>query len=501
MDTPLLDRSVGALLAAMRAGTLSPVALLEAHLARITKVNPLLNAVVADRFTAARDEAEAAAARYRAAADPAALPPLLGVPCTIKEFLPVAGLPLTAGIAARRDRVATEDAVVVQRLRAAGAIVMGVTNVPEGGLWMETANALYGVTNNPWDVTRTSGGSSGGEAAIVAAGGAPFGIGSDVGGSIRIPAALCGVVGHKGTGGLVPNTGHWPGNPGIGGFLCTGPIGRTVDDLVRVLRVIAGPDEGDPCTLQAPPLQDPDSVDLRTVTVFPVPGDGRLRVANPVRKGIARAAQALEAQGARVGTLDPRRLRKGFRIWSSMLTLGGSDPYKVLLGDGQPIRPLLELLKMGVGRSQHTFMGAGTALLEPLSTLSQARLERFIDLGRRLRDELEALLGDRGVLLYPPYTGLAPRHHWAKLRPFDPMCTGLFNVLEFPGTVVPVGAHAGLPVAVQILGGRGHDHLTLAVGRALERALGGWRRANPKSPGGRWRPELGLRLHRTEALG
>ena len=150
------------------------------------------------------------------------------------------------------------------------------------------------------------------------------------------------MVGHKGTGGLVPNTGHWPGNPGIGGFLCTGPIGRTVDDLVRVLRVIAGPDEGDPCTLQAPPLQDPDSVDLRTVTVFPVPGDGRLRVANPVRKGIARAAQALEAQGARVGTLDPRRLRKGFRITrvlpATEAEKAGLEPGDILLAlDGQAL--------------------------------------------------------------------------------------------------------------------------------------------------------------------
>ncbi len=482
-ETPanLLELDLAHLSAALREGTLTSAALVDAHIARVEAVNPLLNALIADRFDDARAEARAADAQRAQAAPGVALPPLLGIPCTIKEFLPVTGMPHTAGIAARRDRVATTDAVVVQRLRAAGAIVLGVTNVPEGGLWMETTNRPYGATSNPWGLRRTSGGSSGGEAALVSAGAVPFGIGSDVGGSIRIPAAFCGVPGHKPTGGLVPNTGHWPGNPGIGGFLCTGPLARRVDDLTTVLRIIAGPDAGDPCTVGAPwRLGDPASVDLSKVTVYPVAGDGRMRVSGPVRWGLTHAAGALQAAGARIGRFDPTRLAKGFGVWSSMLTLSGSDPYKVLLGDGRAIHPVLELFKMLVGRSDHTLMGAAMAALEPVTHWQPKRVARFIELGRAMQAEVEDVLGDDGVLLYPPYTTLAPRHHMAKLRPFDAMCTGLFNVLEFPGTAMPVSFdHGPVPVSVQILGARGQDHLTLAVAKALEDQLGGWRRAEP----------------------
>ena len=173
----------------MRAGTVTPTDLVQAHIDRVQQVNPLLNAMVADRFDTALAEARHAEARLAASREEGGsnLPPFLGVPCTIKEFFSVQGLPKTGGMLAHKGRISDHDAPTVARLRQAGFIVLGVTNAPEGGLWMETTNLVYGRTNNPWDLRRTSGGSSGGEGALVAAGACPVGLGSDIGGSIRIP--------------------------------------------------------------------------------------------------------------------------------------------------------------------------------------------------------------------------------------------------------------------------------------------------------------------------
>lgn len=464
---------------ALRAGAVSAVDLLDAHLARVERVNPLLNAMVVARYAEARVEAEAADARL--AAGQGVDHPLLGIPCSLKEMLAFTGLPQTAGIPRRRDTIATEDAAVVARIREAGAVVMGLTNVPEGGMWMETANGVYGRTANPWDVRRTSGGSSGGEAALVASGAAVFGIGSDVGGSIRIPGAFCGVPGHKPSGGLVPNTGHWPGNPGIGGYLCIGPFARNVSDLFTVLQVIAGPDAGDPASDVGRTLRDPATVDVRRLKVFPVLGDGRMKIDAPVKAALNRSAAALQAEGCQVGEIDPRRFRGAFRIWSSMLAECGNHPQTVLLGDGRRVRPVVELMRLAMGRSEHTFPALVLAAVEPFGQYLPGGAKKAVAQGLALRDELEGILGDDGVLLYPPYTGIALPHRRPLLRPFDAMCTGLFNVLEFPGTVVPTGLTAeGMPTAVQILAARGQDHLTLAVAGALERSLGGWQRAEPR---------------------
>lgn len=471
----LLGAPVSVLVDAMRRRTLSPVDLFDVHAAELSRVDAILNGVIATRFGAARAEAQAAEARYAAGGDD--LPPLLGVPCTIKEMLKVEGMPHTAGIPARRDVVGEADATVVQRLRAAGAVVLGVTNVPEGGMWMETHNRLFGRTANPWDPRRTPGGSSGGEGAMVAAGAAPFGIGSDVGGSIRIPAAFCGVYGHKPSGGLVPNTGHWPDDGRSGGMLTIGPLGRTPDDLWRVLRVIAGPDDRDHAA-RPWPLSDPATVDLRDVVVYPVPGNGRTRISAAMRKAVEDAADALVDAGARRGHLSEARLARGLEIYFGALMGQGVAKYADLLGDGVRIPIGREAARLLTGRSGHTLPAVVTAMAEQLTGAADGLLERAATHGRALQAELEAVLGPNGVLLHPPYSRTAPRHVTALARPFDFVCTGLFNALEFPSTVAPVGFDArGLPLAVQIIGARGRDHVTLAAAGALERQLGGWRRA------------------------
>ncbi len=480
--TELLDRSATSLADLVRRGEVSPLDLVDAHIARIEAVNPLLNALVEDRFDAARAEARAAeqaATRARLAGGVDALPALHGVPCTIKEFVAVRGMRHTGGLTRRKDTRADQDAVVVERLRGAGAIVLGTTNAPEGGLWMETYNAIYGRTSNPWDLRRTPGGSSGGEGALVAAGASPFGIGTDVGGSIRIPAAFCGVPGHKPTGRLVPNAGHFPPATGAAdAYLCAGPLARAVEDLELVLGVIAGPHARSPVVERRHTAED---IDLRGVVVVPMESNGRVRVRDSVRRGVRRAADALGARGATVREVELRGLAKSFEIWSSMLSAASDVHYQHVLGGEEGVNIAREFLRLPFGRSDYTFAGLTLTAADMATQGLTGMAERYVALGQELQRELEATLGPNGVLLFPPYSRPAPRHRDAWRTAMDAQYTAIFNVLENPVTVVPVGfERRGLPLSVQVVGARGRDALTLAVGKALEADLGGWVRAEPQ---------------------
>lgn len=479
----LLNTSAIRLARLIRDREVSPLEVVDAHIARIELVNGLINAVVADRFEEARAEARAAGEQLAATHDRATLPTLLGVPCTIKEFIGVRGMPQTAGIVYRWDVRATEDATVVARLRAAGAIVLGVTNAPEGGLWMETNNLVYGRTSNPWDLSRTPGGSSGGEAAIIAAGGSPFGLGSDVGGSVRIPAAFCGICSHKPTGRTVPNTGHWPPVDGdLGAFNCIGPMTRRVEDLWPLLRIIAGPDGRDTGTLPATDGQGPEGVNPGQLRVYPLNTIGRVKTHKVVEQAVQRSAAVLTARGARRFDLDEPRLADVFNIWSAMLAQAAGGSYAEMLGNGTPIPVMREVLRFPLGRSNHTTPALALVVLETLQRQLPGRVQGFVELGRALQRDLEEELGPDGVIVAPVFTRPAPRHRASMLTPFDFVCTALFNALEFPVTVVPVGFDdAGLPLAVQVAARRGNDHLTIAAAAVIEANLGGWTRADPAS--------------------
>lgn len=481
----VLDASAVSLAARIRAGRLGADALLEAHIDRIAAVNGTINALVADRFEAARREARAVTHRVADArrAGPeavAALPPLLGVPFSVKEFVGVEGLPQTAGLVRRREVLATRDATVVARLRAAGGIVLGVTNVAEGGLWMESFNPVFGLTRNPWDVRRSAGGSSGGEAALIAAGGAPFGVGADIGGSIRIPAAFCGLFGHKPTGGLVPNTGHWPGETDMGPVLTIGPMCRRAEDLMPLLRLMAGPDGEDP-TCRAQPLGEPAAVELRRLRVFAVDEVGAARFSPAVRGAIRRAGEALRHAGARVETLKLPDLKWAYALWTARLMSMGEMAYAEILGNGTPISLREELLSWVLRRRRHTAPAVMIAALEHVGRRLPLPTSALIERLDGLRTDLEHRLGPDAVLLHPPYSRPAPRHFTPLATPLDFACCGIFNALEMPATAVPAGFDAhGMPLSVQVVGRRGDDHLTIAVAMALERFLGGFTRAEPR---------------------
>jgi fatty acid amide hydrolase 2 len=471
--TSLLDPGALELAAMVRAKKVSPVELLDAHVARIERVNPAVNAVVAERFEQARTEAREAERRVMAANDPAELPPFVGVPCTMKDFYAVRGMPQTGGLVIRKRAIAETDAVVTRRVRAAGAIVMGVTNVPEGGLWLESDNRVYGRTNNPWDLGRTAGGSSGGEGAIVASGGSPFGMGSDIGGSIRLPAAFCGVAGHKPTGRMVPLDGHWPPlDDPLRRFLACGPLARSARDLMPLLRAIAGP-EPDDTFIEPWELGDPASVDLRELTVFPVEESGP-RVHPSQKAAVRAAARVLEARGARIAELPRETLRDAIWIWAAMMGEGEETSYAELVSGNPRLSVLRELAKLALRRSHHTLPVLAVIAGQSVMNLFPKRgATELIERGKKLQRELEELLGPRGVLLVPPYPSTAPRHGRPLLRPFDGGYTAVFNVLEFPATQVPVGLdERGLPTGVQVVGRRGADPVTIAAAIAIEDDLG-----------------------------
>ncbi len=463
---PLLLASATKLAEMIRRGEVSSAEVVERHIRQVEKVNPSLNAMVATRFDEAMREARAADERLAKEGDRAGVPPFFGVPCSIKETFALTGMPLTGGLVARRHRRADKDAEGVRKLREAGAIPLGVTNISELCMWMESNNKVYGRSNNPYDLTRTTGGSSGGEGAMVGAGAAPFGLGADIGGSIRMPAFFNGVFGHKPTGGLVDNAGQFPvPAPGAMGYLTTGPLARKAEDLAPLLGVLAAPNA----------VGDPAGVSVAGLSVVSIEDNGRVGVSDELRAAQERAASALSSQGARVRKARIKALESSLEIWSSMLEAAAGPSFSSMLGEGTEIAPAWELLKWALGRSPYTLPALGLALVEKIPKAFPSYGRRFIALGKELRRELVELIGPTGVLLYPPYATTAPKHGRAMLPPINWMYTAVLNVMEVPVTQVPLGlGRDRLPLGVQVVASHGNDHVTIAVARALEGTFGGW---------------------------
>jgi len=470
---PFVTESATSLAAKIRRREASSVEIIEAHIALVLRENPRLNAVVETRLDKARPEARGADRRL--ASEPvSSLPPLLGVPCTIKESFSLAGMHSTGGLRSRTSVRSTHDAVAVARLRAAGAIPLGTTNVSELCMWMESENRLYGRSSNPYDDTRGVGGSSGGEGASVGAGFAPFGLGADVGGSIRIPAFMNGIFGHKPTGGLIPNAGQYPSpGPEAMRYLTTGPLARRAEDLPLLVSLLAGVSAESPEVLPIE-LGDPRGVSIEGLRVLHVESNGLSRVHPELMRAQQRLADHLAARGARVEKARFPALAKSVLIWSAMLSAGGSEDFAVLLGDGRPIALGREWLKFLGGRSDFTGPALALAAIEEIPKRFPGNTRELAAEGLALRRELEERIGE-GVMLFPGYTTPAPRHRHPWMRPIDWAYTAIFNVLEMPGTQVPLGLGSeGVPLGCQILAPRRADHRTIAVALEVERALGGW---------------------------
>ena len=472
MPTPeLLLKSATELARMIREKEVSPVEVVEAHIQRVEAVNPALNAMVWQRFDAARREAREAESLLMGNDE---LPPLLGVPFTDKEAIALKGAPLTSGSIYRKDEVAVEDATAVARVRAAGAIPLGVTNISEMCMWMESDNVIYGRTGNPYDPRRTCGGSSGGEGAMVGAGASPFGVGADIGGSIRMPSFFCGVFGHKPTGGVVPLTGHMPEpEAGAGRISTVGPICRRAEDLMPLLRIMSGPDGQDLSARQDPSLGDPAGVDFAGARVLLCDGLGgpTTRVDPELVQAVWRAGAGLQAHGALVEPWSSPLTSSAFQIWGAVLTMAGEASFHSIIGEGTPPPLAREWFNLLRGKRKHTLPALALATIEKVfENLPTWGLRKYAAQGAELRGEIEGLLDGGGVLILPTHPRPAPLHDAPLFRPLDWVYTGLFNAMELPVTAVPMGlSSSGMPLGVQIVGPRLQDHRTIAAALTLEK--------------------------------
>lgn len=458
----------------IREGEIRSIDLVDGCIAAVEHVNPFLNAMVATRFHEAREEAKAADRRLQEVGKEN-VGPLHGVPCSIKESFALTGMPNTSGLAARVGLVAEADATAVARLRAAGAIPLGVTNTSELCMWMESSNRVYGRTNNPYDLRRIVGGSSGGEGAIIASGAVPFGLGSDVGGSIRMPAFFNGIFGHKASSGLVPNSGQMPITQGEGlKYLSTGPMARHAEDLWPLLNILKGPDGLDE-VCEERVLLDPRTVDLSRLRVLSVETNHLRRTSGALRDAQRAALERLAPRVDSVAQTDIPEFRKSPLYWASMLGSAPGPSFGEMLGVTGARGLGRELYRLLRGRSSHTLPAVMLALLDGPHIAHGKRSERAVIEGRRFRDSLNEMLADDGVMLFPSYPSVAPKHYWPQARLLDWLYTAIFNATEMPVTQVPLGLDAqGLPLGVQVVAAHGNDHLCLAVALALEEEFGGW---------------------------
>jgi len=450
----------------IRQKKLSPVELMAAHLARIEQLNPKLNAFVQVDAEGARRQARAA---EEAVVRGEKLGPLHGVPVSIKSSIEVNGMRSEAGTKLRAGFVAAQDAPLVSRLRQAGAIILGTTNTPELLMAWETDNLLYGRTNNPWDLSRTPGGSSGGEAAAIASGCSAGGVGSDGGGSIRVPAHFSGICGLKPTPGRIPATGHFPTSVGPFALLgVVGPMARTVADLKALFEVMQGPDEGDPSAAPVP-VRWPGRDDLKKLRIGYFEDDGRTPVTAETRAAVGAAAKALRRAGFEVEPFRPEGLEQARQLWWQLFGVAGG----LLLG------PMIKGKEAGLSPILKQFSSWVAA--EPCHT-AQTLLDAWI-LRDVVRMKVFSQMREYRILLCPVASIPAFRHgerSWKidgqSVQYLDAWSYAeWFNLLGNPAAAVPVGrSNEGLPIGVQIVARPWEEELVLAVAAELEGQRGAW---------------------------
>jgi amidase len=477
------------LAATLRRGDVTATEALEAFVARADRVDGPVHAIVVRDLARARRAAEEADGR-RARGEP--LGPLHGVPMTVKEVFDVEGLPMTLGLPWMRKNVPTRDATLVGRLRAAGAIVWGKTNLPMASYDWQSVNPIYGRTNNPWDLSRTPGGSSGGSAAALSARLTPLEIGSDVAGSIRVPSSFCGVVGLRPTEGLLSGAGHAhvpDAPPSVRSLVVCGPMARDVADARALLHVLAGPDGRD---ARCPPLPRhegtiaPGALRLAYATQI-----GGLAAAEEVRTLVERFVGALREAGAHV---EGRALESVLDVDAAMHTWGVIQAFEMREAAPLPVRrgPLRPLVGQAAYRAWFGVNEVSAALAEGFGASAHAY---FAALGAREAiaerfDRFLAGVGEPGfdawIAPSVPIPAFAHQRPGKALAIDDTRCSygraiGLYNcptaLLGTPCLALPIGrTRAGLPVGVQIVARRWTDDRLMALGEAIERVIGGGER-------------------------
>lgn len=451
----------------LRSKQLSPVELVEAHLGKIERLNPKLNAFVEVDHKRVLAEARAAEAALTSNQNVGALH---GVPISIKSSLEVEGLRWESGTRLRAGAIGTKDAPLVSRLRNAGAIVLGVTNTPELLMAWETDNLLYGRTNSPWDLDRTAGGSSGGEAAAIASGMSAGGVGSDGGGSIRVPAHFTGICGLKPTPGRIPCTGHYPASGGPFALIgVVGPMARTVADMSVLFEVMQGPDDGDPCAAPVT-VRWPNKAEVGRLRVGCFEDDGRTPVTPETRAAVQTAAGALRRAGFQVEPFRPEGLEEARQLWKKFFVkVAGMLIAPMFRGCEHDASPILQqFLEWSAAEPELT----GESLLDAWIRRDAVR-GQFLEQMQRYP-----------ILVCPAAAIPAFRHRERSWQIEGKIVHYLdawsysewFNLLGNPAAVVPVGRSAeGLPIGVQIVGRPWQEEQVLAVAGALEAECNAWR--------------------------
>ncbi|MFJ9697049.1 amidase [Kitasatospora sp. NPDC101183] len=468
---PLWKLSAAEIAAAVHKGEVSAREVVDAHLDRIAEVNPQVNAVtqlLADQARTAADDTD----RRRAAGQ--ALGPLAGVPFTVKESTPIEGVPTTYGLRRFSTLVARADAVPVSRLRAAGAVPIGHSNLPTLILsGMHPRSELYGDTRNPWDATRTPGGTSGGDGAAVASGLAPLGLGNDSGGSVRIPASFCGVAALKPTTGRFPADQRviGPDDPGLASQLLVvdGPLARRIGDLRLAYETLAGPDVRDPRAVPVPLYGPEPAAPVRVALVADPGGHG---VHPTVRAALDRAADALRDAGHEVHELaDLPRFDEATEYY-----------HRFPVTEFAPNWPVVREL---VGEASARYIDFTMRRTPPMDA---AELMRMAGATAGIRRAWAELMQEYPLVLGPIFTepsvepGLESSSQEGRDRVADAMrLCSVTTLLGLPAVAVPTGcAEDGLPVGVQLVGGAFREDLCLAAAQAVEDRLGTFTPIDPR---------------------
>ncbi len=452
----------------LEAGELSAVELAGETLERIEAADRELNAVAA----LDGDGVLAAAAAADAARRAGSSAPLLGLPLTIKDTIAVAGMPFRSGSLAREGHVAASDSTVVARLRAAGAIVAAKTAVPEYAWSYETESALQGRTLNAFDPARTSGGSSGGEGALIGAGASIAGLGTDGGGSIRVPSHYYGIAGLRPTAGLVPETGGWPTtrDTGMLDMVCIGPMARSVDDLALLLGTIAGRDGHDPFVSVAGYAGNHRDVALSSLRVGFYAQDGVWPTSTETEEAVRHPARTLEDAGAAVEEIVPPPLEEAEDVFFRMMAADGGARARADLAPakGRHIDQMLFVLELA-----KDFAVSAEGFFELLG-----RWEL-------LRSSMRTFIGGYDVVLSPVTPAPAPLHGCQPgdepLESYRPWVNVMaYSIAGTPVAVVPAGSQQGMPIGVHLAANPFADHIALAAAAAVEAALGGYARISAR---------------------
>jgi amidase len=441
---------------------LSSAEVVNAHLARIDAVNPALNAIV--RVLADEARAAAALADRRLAAGET-VGPLHGVPFTVKENIDMAGLPTTWGVPALAQAVVPADAPVVERMRAAGAIPIGRTNLPDMALRVHTVSSLHGLTRNPWHPDRTAGGSSGGEASALASGMSPIGLGNDIGGSLRNPATACGIASIRPSAGRVPDAGYVPTQEhllAVQLMNVQGPMARRVADVRLGLRILMGAHPRDPWSIDAPFEGPPLARPIRVAVLAEPPGGST----HPVVAGaVRRAAQALAEAGYVVEEVCPPRDEDAIGCWA-----------RLIMGD---FNSILGPLSQMMGADAVAFLNTvnqGVAPLADTTAFSNLMVERD-----GIARAWSIFMAERPLLLSPTWTQLPFTHGFDSATPEGTAATMELmrpvvpaNLMGLPSACVSAGRDeaTGLPIGVLVSGPRLREDLCLEAAEAIEARLG-----------------------------